>query len=428
MTHTNTKSKMIKKFIVSLCILWSVTAIAQRGSSSSYSFYGIGEERFKGSTENRAMGSLSIFPDSTHVNLQNPAGYGGLKLTTLSLSASHTSTNAETNTQTGRSKNTTIDYLNVGIPLSPKWGAGVGLVAYSAVGYQIQNQTTISENFSTSNQFEGSGGVNRVFFSSGYRLTPNFSIGATMDYNFGRIETSALEFQQLVQFGTQELNTSQVSGFSFNLGGMWEKKINAKHKVYFSGYYTPESTLSFSNTRSIATVQFSTISDPVIIDEQLVNVADTEVKLPSRVAIGAGFGQERKWLLGAEFTVIQSNTLQNRFADITNASFENSKRISVGGYYIPQYNSFSSYFERITFRGGFRHENTGLVVNNKAIDDTAVTFGVGLPVPQSFSNVNLGVELGRRGTAAANLVRENYINFTVSFSLNDKWFVKRKYN
>lgn len=405
-----------------------MNTIAQRGTSSSYSFYGIGDEKFKGTVENRSMGTLSIFPDSTHVNLQNPAGYGDLKFTTFSVSGSHNITNSETNFGQGRTKNTAVDYLNVGIPLSEKWGAGVGLISYSSVGYRIQSQTAISDDFVTANQFEGSGGVNRVFFSSGYKLTKNFSLGATMEYNFGTIETSALEFLQTVQFGTQELNTSEVSGFSFNLGGMWRKKINAKYNAFLSGYYTPESTLTLANERSIATVQFSGITDPIVIDEEKVNVADIEVTLPSKIAFGAGFGQERKWLIGAEFTMSQSNTLRNRFEDITNATFENSKRFTLGGYYIPQYNSFSSYFKRITFRGGLRYENTGLIVNNQSINDAAVSFGIGLPVPQSLSNINLGIEYGRKGTKAADLVRENYINFMLSFSLNDKWFVKRKFN
>ena len=106
----------------------------------------------------------------------------------------------------------------------------------------------------------------------------------------------------------------------------------------------------------------------------------------------------------------------------------NGKRVAIGGYFIPQYNSFTSYLKRITYRGGLRYENTGLIVNDKAIDDMAVTLGLGFPMTGSFSNINVGMEYGRRGTKAADLVRENYLNFTVSLSLSDKWFVKRKIN
>ena len=416
---------MIKKIIVCISVLLSISTFAQRGTSSAYSFYGIGETKFKGTSENRAMGGLSIFPDSIHMNLQNPAGYGGLEYTTLSISGSYNSTKAVSNFDEGSSQNSSIDYLTIGIPLSKKWSAGIGLLAYSSVGYRIQNIT--EGDFGTSNQFKGDGGVSRVFLSSGYKITPNLSFGATVDYNFGEITTSALEFQQAVQFGTQELNVSQVTGFSFDFGAMWNKKINEKQKLFLSAIYTPESTLNLSNARTIATVQFSPTTDPFVIDSQEIDVADTKLKLPSKFAFGAGFGEERKWLIGAEFTLTQSNNMKNRFEDITTATFENAQKIAVGGYYIPEFNSFSSYFKRITYRAGLRYENTGLIINNKSIEDTAVTFGLGFPVPGSFSNINVGVEYGRKGTKAADLVRENYVNFTMSLSLNDKWFVKRKY-
>lgn len=417
---------MIKKIIVSICVLLSVNAVAQKSTSSAYSFYGIGEQKFKGTSENRAMGGLSIFPDSTHINLQNPAGFAGLKLTTLSLAGSYNTTNSVSNFGEGKSRSTTVDYLAVGIPLTSKWSAGVGLMAYSSVGYRIQNVT--DGDLATSNRYNGDGGVNRAFFSTGYKINSNLSFGATVDYNFGKIETYSLEFLQAVQYGTQEENTSQVNGFSFNLGAMWEKKVSSKHKLFLSAVYTPQSTLTLVNTRNIATVQFSEFTEPIVIDEQPIAVADIKIKLPTKFAFGAGFGQERKWLVGTEVTLTQANSLQNRFNDIQNATFENAKKVSIGGYFIPEYKSFSSYFKRITYRAGIRYENTGLVVKNKSIEDAAVTLGVGLPFPSSFSNVNISMEYGRMGTKAADLVRENYVNFIFSLSLNDKWFVKRKYN
>ena len=58
----------------------------------------------------------------------------------------------------------------------------------------------------------------------------------------------------------------------------------------------------------------------------------------------------------------------------------------------------------------------------------AFTLGVGLPLGGTFSNVNIGFELGKRGTTNAGLIQENYANFTLALSLNDRWFVKRKFD
>jgi hypothetical protein len=80
------------------------------------------------------------------------------------------------------------------------------------------------------------------------------------------------------------------------------------------------------------------------------------------------------------------------------------------------------------YRAGIKYEKTGLVINSESINDRGVTFGLGFPITGSFSNVNFGFELGKKGTTKANLIQENYANFSVSFSLNDKWFEKRKFN
>jgi hypothetical protein len=44
------------------------------------------------------------------------------------------------------------------------------------------------------------------------------------------------------------------------------------------------------------------------------------------------------------------------------------------------------------------------------------------------SMVNFAVEWGQRGTTDRSLLLENYWNFKLGFTLNDRWFIKRKYD
>jgi long-subunit fatty acid transport protein len=73
---------MIKKIIVSACLLLSLVSFAQEGTASPYSYYGIGDVR--GTVENRSMAGVAVEQDSIHINLQNPASFANLKMTTLS--------------------------------------------------------------------------------------------------------------------------------------------------------------------------------------------------------------------------------------------------------------------------------------------------------------------------------------------------------
>ena len=75
-----------------------------------------------------------------------------------------------------------------------------------------------------------------------------------------------------------------------------------------------------------------------------------------------------------------------------------------------------------------KYEKIGLVVNNESIKDVGVTLGAGFPITGLFSNVNFGIEYGKKGTVSSGLIQENYINFSLSFSFNDRWFVKNKFN
>ena len=146
--------------------------------------------------------------------------------------------------------------------------------------------------------------------------------------------------------------------------------------------------------------------------------------MPSKVSIGAGIGNSKKWLIGAEISFAENSKLTNRFDDIYDVSFENATKISVGGFFIPKYDSFSSYLSRVVYRAGFRHENTGLVINNESINDYGMNFGLGLPVGNS--SIDLGFEFGKKGTTSNGLIEENYFNLSVGLSLNDIWFKKRK--
>ncbi len=416
---------MIKKIIISACLLLSLVSFAQEGTSSPYSFYGIGDVRFKGTLENRSMAGVAVEQDSIHMNLQNPASYANLKLTTFTLGGTYGTTTLKNNTESANATRTTLDYLAVGLPLG-KFGFGFGLIPYSSVGYKIES---ISDSGTENNKrFNGTGGLNKAFFGVGYKIAPNFNIGADVNYNFGKIESNNLEFITGVPVGTRELNSADLSGVNFNLGMMYQTKIYKKISIFSSLTYSLESTLTSKNTRNISTVIYNSNFDLAVVDALDDVKTEASLTLPSKISLSAGIGEARKWLVGGKIAYGKTSGQANEYNDAANVGYGKYGSVSLGGYYIPNYNSFSNYAKRIVYRAGLKYEKTGLVINSESINDMGLTFGLGLPITGSFSNVNFGFELGKKGTTKANLVQENYANLSVSFSLNDKWFEKRKFN
>ena len=426
---------MIKKIIAGLCLLVSTVAFSQEHNASPYSFYGLGDVKFKGTAENRSMGGLGILPDSIHVNLQNPATYSALKFTTFTLAATTSSTKLKTADASDKAGRTTIDYLAVALPLG-KVGVTFGVMPYTAVGYRIQsttppNEPVYGDTLTRSNQFNGDGGINRVFAGASFKITPKFSVGADFQYFFGDITTksiTALPYSGM-QYRTQEVNKSSYSGVGVKIGAVYQTLINKKYNWYTSAVYTAQTSLQSDTQREISTIAVSASGTIITNDVLAISLPNKNVAMPSVIAVGTGIGQARKWFVGAEYTTEQTSKLRNRYDDITNAKHENSQKISLGGYYIPKFMSYTSYLSRITYRAGLKYEKTGLVISDEPINDTSLSLGIGLPLSGSIggSNLNIGLELGKRGTTNAGLVQENYFNLFVGLSLNDKWFVKRKY-
>jgi len=412
---------MFRKIVIGLFLLVAGTALAQKGTTSPYSYYGIGSIKFRGTVENSSMGGLSVFSDSIHINLQNPAGYASLRLINFTVGASHKAVNQKNDTDTQNSSSTTLDYLAMGIPMG-KFGMGFGLVPYSTVGYNFYSDV---ENGTT--RYEGNGGLNRAFLSLGYQVTPELSLGIDANYNFGKIENTAITQKADVQYGTQVVNRSVLAGFSYNFGAIYKRMITENLELSGAVTFSPGTNFTSENYRQTSSVSIlPTGIYPV--DEREVDVANTEFTFPSELTVGVGISKPKAWGVGVEYTNQKSSNFTNRSFTIDKVTYKNASKFNLGGYYIPNYNSFGNYYKRIVYRAGARFDQTGIAVDGHDINEFGISFGVGLPVGRLFSNINLGVEIGKRGTTDFGLIQENFVNTFLSFSLNDRWFEKRLYD
>lgn len=419
---------MLKHTLLLLIAFISLNAIAQEGTASPYSFYGIGELKFKGTVENRSMGGLSVYSDSIHLNLLNPASLGKLDLTTFTIGGSQKFTNLKSSNNSGSTSNTTFDYLAVGLPMG-KLGVSFGLLPYTSVGYKT-GFTDYKTATAGQGRYEGNGGINKAFLAAGYSINKNFSLGIDVNYNFGKIHNEAVVISGL-QYDNQEINESRLSGLAVNFGATYKKKISDKLELMTGITYSPEVSLSSNNTRQLSTIVFNTNGAVVPRDTKEVNLKNiglknTKFKLPSKLTIGAGLGKAKKWFAGVDYTNLGTGKLGNLTFNNTSVNYKNANKVVVGGFYIPKHNSLTSYLSKVVYRTGVRFENTGIAIQNEDINEFGISFGVGLPVGRKLSNVNIGFEYGSRGTTNNNLVKENFFNLNLSLSFNDKWFQKRK--
>lgn len=424
---------MIKKIILGISLLTVSSTFAQQGTASPYSFFGIGDQKFKGTNEIKTMGGMAVYQDSIHINTLNPASYANLQNTSLALGFSNTSSKISTQNASEKANRSSFDYFALAFPAG-KLGVSVGIMPYTFVGYNIAN--TSKEGAQTvAREYQGEGGINRTYLGLGYKIAPNLSIGVEAAYNFGDTQNNSMKFITddgtglAIDRGSRQVISNDYSGFSFNTAVNYSLLFEKHMKLDFTATYSPEVTLKNTQVSTLSTVGFDSSGSLGTIDQIVSPSSKNDLIIPQKYTFGVGYGKTHKWFLGAEYTGTQNSKLNAAYNLVQNVNYEDSHRFSFGGYYTPKYNSFTSYFDKITYRIGGKYENTGLVLNNQSINDAAINVGFGLPVSfnRDQSNINLGLEYGQRGTKSNGLIKENYFNVSVGLSFNDKWFQKRRY-
>ena len=434
----------MKKYLIVIILSITFININAQGSASPYSFYGIGSLSFNGTAENSAMGRLSIVTDSIHMNFKNPSSFSSNdlnafnnegKLVKFTVSVGNSDIKFKTNNNDSKSSTTTFDYLGLSVPMG-KFGIGFGLIPKSSVGYKLES---IGNEDLINYRYSGKGGLNKVLLGAAMQVSESFAIGINIDYNFGSIQNNAIEFLyddnlDPLDYHSREINRSDLSGFNYNLGLTFKPMLSNKMQLTTAFTFSPNYNLNSQNNRTFSSVVINNNTNQefpineIEVNLESVGLKETNLSMPSKYSIGLGLGKIKKWFLGAEYTFINTSVFKSDLITIQNTSYEDGSTISIGGYYIPEYTSFNNVLKRIVYRSGFYVEKTGLIINNQSINEIGMTFGVGIPIGDMFSNMNIAFEIGKRGTTKQNLVKENFMNLKMSLSLNDRWFIKRKYN
>jgi hypothetical protein len=141
---------------------------------SPYSRFGIGDFQQNGSIINSGMGGggIGLRNDSTipqYFNFANPASLTSNNFVVYEISLLSTTAQLQNATDKAIFNRTTLGNFSLAFPVTKWWGAGFGLVPYSAVGYNVSTSDSLEGIGPVTYKYEGSGGVNQVFLSNGFR-------------------------------------------------------------------------------------------------------------------------------------------------------------------------------------------------------------------------------------------------------------------
>lgn len=414
---------------LSTLLLFSIFQTLKAQENSPYSRYGIGNLKAIENVANRGMGGISIADNNTLItNPTNPATYTGLKMTSYQVGLEAASVNVKNSTASNRTGYTVLSYVNVGFPLSKKIGASFGLMPVSRSKYSMEQTTTLP--FTTAvNSYYGGGGTQKIYVGAAYRLG-SLSLGFNAGYLFGNlVNTSDNKYEDTLKIFSNSVTTrTSLGGVFWQLGAHYDYKLKDEYRIKLGATYTGAQTLN-ARKEGYWLTYFGEISDP-LYSTQVDSFSESKgkVNIPAIVGAAATLANGDFWQVGVEVNYAD----WNRYKYYGNAdSMTSTMTIRVGASITPDANSVNSYLKRVTYRAGAFSGRENLTFRGSNLPKSGITVGAGFPIKRtnmSIGQINASLEIGKRGTVDNGLLQENYSRFSVGLTLNDKWFLKRRYD
>ncbi|EJL69029.1 porin family protein [Chryseobacterium populi] len=425
----------MKKILVVSFISVGYFLNAQSLSNSPYATYGIGDVKYDNTIETASMGGIStayISDFTSNFNFANPANNSNFELTSIKLEASNENNYFKTNyNDTKSTKHSTyLSNISLAFPISSKIKMGLSYQPYSSKSYEIINTETLKDGTIYANRFKGSGTLNTAQIALSYKLNSEFALGLRANYYFGKLS----DLNEFTVSNTELINgyetKNSIRNFNFTLGTSYQHLNTRTDKKLTVG-----ATATFGNTSNMTTEYVNSTYFYSAVDtkayESIIEQKSTSSKnlLPLQASLGVGYGSENQWFMSAQLDYKKGENISYFGKSF---DFQDSYRISAGGWYLPNYNNFRNYFSRVIYRYGAFYERGSLKIGSNSINKFGVSAGVMLPFKTSsitrMSGLELGLEVGKRGTLKDNLINQNFINFRVGFNFADKWFRKNLYN
>ena len=424
--------KVIKNyFLILLFVLSTSFVVSQTNTGSPYSLNELGEINFLGNVSSLSMGGIDSAIDSIEFNINNPSSLAKLKTTNYLIGTFYKSTGISNVNSTDNINTANINYIAVGIP-TKRFGFGFGVLPYSSVGFNLQSTEEYNTaNSITSRLFGAEGNINRAFVSIGLPILKYLSLGASANYNFGKFNYEKFNLIENVNYGIFSNSSSEISGFTYNFSSNLSIPLKNDFTLNLVYSFYPEGDLDSYNIESLYTSNTSSITleslgDFVDVDLNSRGLENTKLPVPKKSVYSLGLEKKNSWFIGFQYESKLSSNFENVFLDTQNVSYRDSNSLSIGGYIIPDSSSLISYWKRVKYRIGIKNEKKSIIVNNLPINHFSLNLGLGLPIA-GLSKANLGLEIGKVGDNDS-LVKENYFALRLGLSLNDVWFIKRKYN
>lgn len=398
-------------------------------TTSPYSRFGLGDLHHYSYGRTAAMGGATL--GSRHevqINSANPASYNANDSLSFvfDFGVDATLSNYKSNSGSLKAKDVNFRYFSLSWPVTKKIGMALGLQPFSDMGYEVGFTEDLTGIGKVYHSYTGEGTTSKAFFGTSISPIKGLSLGANLNYIFGRLnQNTNIGYQDANLFTLVKTEGTRLSDFTLTYGLQYD--INLKKGQFLTVGVTLENqsnVAAFHRLFSYKTITVGTSS----LSDTIEYIAETKdhIKFPSTFGIGISYNKPNKLEINADY--YYAGWSKSTFYGKADELITNQSRFSAGFEYIPNAFSIRSYLSRVKYRGGIHYEKSYLQLNNQQINEIGISAGAGFPFPKSKSTANIALELGKKGTLQDNLVRDNYAKISLYLNLYDYWFVKRKFD
>lgn len=449
---------------------------AQTDTQSPYSFYGLGALTENALQNGSAMGGIyNGLRDSIAINYLNPASYTAIDVTQLNFSFETNILQYTANGTQQTNQSLFINHVGLGIPIMHRKFFGMGLYLgfspYSQIRYNFSDTSDViygTDSLVQKNVYNGSGGLNKLTFGTGFRIGKHISFGGNVHYVFGvsdrnrslilpidadylssRVQEKTTVNTVFADFGIQYASTFKIiRRIRPNDTTQAIQKDKSKWPVKEKHYhFTVGGTYilgrSFEADFDQLGIQYISGNIETGLDTFFINPS-SRGNITTPHGFGAGFTLSNPdiWTVGADFNY--GLWSQFNYFDQPALQYSDSWNVSAGVEFMPpytnRYNGKFQFFKNIIYRAGFRYFNKPLRPDGNPVDQVGISFGLGLPfgakkfynenldIKTIMSYINLGFEGGFAQSRNGGIIDETFFRFTMGIALRDKWFTKRKFN
>jgi hypothetical protein len=418
-------------FIISLV---SGSSILAQNNASPYSIVGIGDIEKSSFDRTSGMGhaGVALSSDATNRFLYhaNPASYSGLqdKFFNFEATARYKGVNYSGspigNASANQSSDLQFKKLVVAIKIKPKWGAAIGLLPFSTSNYSFYStKTIIGSSTIVSTYNEGTGSTNQFFIANSYKVNKHLSVGLHTAYIFGQLDQKETLLSNVSDSTLSTDKNILLGNFFFKGGLQFQTKVNKNIQLLAGATGSLKTALKANNQLKVTDGATTLLSDN--------HYKDTYFNLPLSYTGGIAAKIKNKYTIAADYN-FQRWTGSN--TNSYNYQLVNSSRYSLGFEYSSKIN-FRDYqgnilsAERYFMQAGLFYTDSYLKIYGKQINEYGITFGGGFNSVKSNLGLQLGLEIGKRGTTDVGLIKEVYTQFHTTFVYRDFWRVKiKRYN